>query len=279
MKKSFLVLLCIYLSIQHISAENWMTSFEEARKIAMSSNRLILIDFWATWCKPCKQMDLESWSNGDVQALMRDYVPVKIDIGKHRSLSRKYAIRAIPHVFIVDPNGEILYETKGYMGKNEVKEMLQKYAVSTKGIQKNYLEYYKKPNGNSALQIAEKYMDMAIVVHPESKRGFLKLGSGYLNKARRLYKSEGNKGKQAQRISLLGKVYKELIKNKPQKAETYLEEKFKDNDIEKTNKELYYFLKLVTYSKLEKKEEAKVYYKKLKSGKGFKKYLLKYRKI
>lgn len=279
MKKCFLVLLCMYIGVHTISAENWMTSFEEARKVAMASNKLILIDFWATWCKPCKQMDTESWSHGDVQALMKDYVPVKMDIGKDKSLSRKYAIRAIPHVFIVDANGEVVYESRGYMGKSEVKEMLQKYAISTKGIQANYFNYYKRPNGNAALQIAEKYFDLAIVVSPKIKRNFLKLGSEYLRKARRLYKSEGTKGKEGQRIGLLDDVYKELISGKSEKANKLLERKFIETEIEPKNKELYYFLKLAVYSKLDKKEAAKIYYKKLKQGKEFKKYLLKYRKI
>lgn len=61
---------------------------------------------------------------------MSNFIPLKIDIDEERKLSSKYSIKAIPYVFILDPNSEILFKKMSYMDKNEVKKVLKKYSVN-----------------------------------------------------------------------------------------------------------------------------------------------------
>jgi len=66
-----------------------MSSLEEGKKTAIATNKLILVDFWATSCGPFRRMDSESWSKEEVSELMNNYVSVKLDIDQNRSLAKK----------------------------------------------------------------------------------------------------------------------------------------------------------------------------------------------
>lgn len=279
MKKLTLLFVLLFTFNQQTNATEWMTSYDDAKKLAAATNKLILVDFWATWCGPCLSMDSDAWSKHEVQELMKNFIPLKIDIDRDRKTSSKYSIRSIPDVFIMDANGEIIYHNKGYMDKNQVMKLLKKYSYGTQLLQENLISFMKNKTGDEALNIAEKYFDFSIYVKDNVKSDFLKIGSKYLKNAHKLYKKEGDKNKNAQRIDLLGSVYKDLIRGKNKDVLDDLEEDFKEETIEGKNKLLYYFIKFTAHNKLKERAKAKVCYEKLKVIEGHKKIMLKSRKI
>jgi thioredoxin 1 len=91
----------------------------------LSSNKVVVADFWATWCGPCKAMgpsidELAAQYEG--QALIG-----KVDVEENNDLAEKYAIRSVPTI-IFFKDGEMVDKMVGLQSKAvleaRIKELL-----------------------------------------------------------------------------------------------------------------------------------------------------------
>lgn len=76
-------------------------------------NGLVLVDFYAVWCGPCKMMHpvIEELSNNS------DIKIIKVDVDKHEELARKYAVMSIP-TLVLFKNGEVIEKNIGFTPKD-----------------------------------------------------------------------------------------------------------------------------------------------------------------
>lgn len=234
----FLLILCS----NSLFATTWYTNFENARKVAITTNKLIIVDFWATWCGPCKKMDSEVWSDTEIQKKMGSFVPLKIDLDIKRNLANRFNVKAIPYIFIIDGNGEIVFQSRGYMDKQETLEMLETYALNTNFLQTEAIQYYKNPTYVTALRLSQKYLDYSLFVDQNVNRDILNLSSIYLREAEKLTdKDQSNYKMIDQKIELL-EANIDLYQNNYRKLNRYLERKIEDDELKQSNWAIYSFL-------------------------------------
>ena len=86
----------------------------ETFKDVISGNQLVLVDFFATWCQPCKMMHpiLEQ-----VKAALGDKIRIiKLDVDKQGMTASQYGVQSVPTLMLFR-QGAVLWRTSGVMQK------------------------------------------------------------------------------------------------------------------------------------------------------------------
>ena len=79
--------------------------FVEILKQAKRENKLIVLDFGATWCDPCKELDRNIIRDPRVAKLLKRCIFRKIDSDRHPQLSKDFAVVGLPDVRFLSPTG------------------------------------------------------------------------------------------------------------------------------------------------------------------------------
>lgn len=83
----------------------------------ISGDSLVLVDFFATWCQPCKMMHpvLEQ-----VKDALGDRIRIiKVDVDKYGATAGRYQIQSVPTLMLFR-NGEVLWRASGAMSKADL---------------------------------------------------------------------------------------------------------------------------------------------------------------
>lgn len=103
--------------------------YSESSIAEVKANRGIIIDFYADWCIPCKELDALTFSDPDVIALSEEFSTYKADMTKSLSedvekLREKYNIVGVPTVLILDQEGNEKKRITGFVNAEEFYKIL-----------------------------------------------------------------------------------------------------------------------------------------------------------
>ena len=123
-------------------------TFTEALAEAQRQGKPLFVDFYATWCVPCKKMEKTIFTQPAVGAFFNEkFVNLQMDAEKPENveLAKKYKVEAFPTLGIIAPDGKAIQINVGFMKAEELLEMGKTAVGEVKGFEELYKEHRAAP--------------------------------------------------------------------------------------------------------------------------------------
>lgn len=105
----------------------WIYNLDEGFAKAKEVHKPLMIEFMASWCPSCKEMEKKTFSSTSVRAKASAFVTVRIDIDQQREVAEKYNALAqkyggigIPNILFLTSDGKKLKHVVGYQSPKEL---------------------------------------------------------------------------------------------------------------------------------------------------------------
>lgn len=117
MKKATLITLCLMLSFLATKAQTNFRpiSYQEALAAAKAEGKPVFIDFYTSWCGPCKMMAREVFPQQKVgDYFNQNFVCIKLDAEKEgREAAKKFGVTAYPTFKVISADEKVLFSIEG----------------------------------------------------------------------------------------------------------------------------------------------------------------------
>ncbi len=106
------------------NSPDWQKFDEISYAAALDNNQKMIIDFYADWCIPCKELDALTFSDQRVIALSKEFVTYKVDMTKTMSdetekIREMFSIKGMPTVLVINSKGEEAERITGFVNADE----------------------------------------------------------------------------------------------------------------------------------------------------------------
>lgn len=133
--KYIICLLFLFINQVHAQRIDFIENFELDSIILKSDKSLILIDFYTTWCGPCKRMDREVFTDSTiVKQVNSNCISLKVNAeeGQGISLAKKYNVTSYPTYLFLNNQGVLVYRTVGYMSSYDFSNQITNAIIESK---------------------------------------------------------------------------------------------------------------------------------------------------
>lgn len=94
-------------------------------QVVLKSNKLVMVDFWATWCGPCRRLAPTVKQIADENK--GKLIVGKLDVDQNQNTAIKYQIQSIPTILFFK-NGKVVDQVMGAVPKEVLDEKIKKYS-------------------------------------------------------------------------------------------------------------------------------------------------------
>jgi len=275
-KKTIFIFLIFLVSTNVCNTQEWFTSFEVAKKLALTQNKMLFV-MWEDALSDYYQVIVNDDNGKEIiinlannelvtNIIWNHFVPVIILETEYEAFSNQVKeTRGVKYfnkltddsIKIMDVNGNILnINTTTEFQYENISEYISRYALNTSYIKQELENYFKNKNTTSTFLLASKYLDFTIFLNQDVRSEMMALANIYFDDAKSQLLESNYKNKMAflQKWELL-QIKALLILNKPKKARRILK-KTDSKTIDKINQPLFSFLNYTMFKLLKDEENA-----------------------
>lgn len=95
--------------------------FDQSKFDELLNKDIVILDFYATWCGPCKMLSPELDMLSEKR---KDITICKIDVDSYGEIARKYGIMTIP-TLVLYKKGEMVKKNVGFMPLDAIEEWIE----------------------------------------------------------------------------------------------------------------------------------------------------------